>query len=177
MLATTGAVHSWCQSCRQERLRVSAVVRIEMSRHFGVPAERAYAFITDMRNWSRFFPGFVSLDPESRFTAPGDVASLTSKLLGRERHVQLTFERMEPNRSFAYTSRQEGLPDAYHERTFMADGDGFTFNLSVTYEARPGLQGLVDRVVLPSAVRRLLRRTLDALEVALEPDDAGVRPR
>jgi hypothetical protein len=59
----------------------------------------------------------------------------------------------------------------------MADGDGFNFNLSVTYEARPSLQGLVDRFVLPSAVRRLLRRTLDALDVALEPDVAGVRPR
>jgi hypothetical protein len=46
-----------------------------------------------------------------------------------------------------------------------------------TYEARSGLQGLVDRVVLPSAVRRLLRKTLDALDVALEPVVAGVRPR
>ena len=143
--------------------------RIEVSRHFGVPAERGYAFITDMRNWSRFFPGFIALDPESRCSAPGDVASLTTKLFGRERRVRLTFERMEPNRSFSYVSRQDGLPDAYHERTFISDGDGFTFKMSVTYTARPGVRGLVDRVVLTPAVRRLLRRTLDALEVALAP--------
>jgi carbon monoxide dehydrogenase subunit G len=145
------------------------VERIEVSRHFNIPAERAYAFITDMRNWSRFFPGFVSLDPESRCSAAGDVASLTTKLFGRERHVQLTFERLEPNRSLAYTSRQEGLPDAHHERTFTADGNGFTFNMSVAYEARSGLRGVGDRLVLKPAVRRLLRRTLDALDVALAP--------
>lgn len=169
VLATAGTVNRGVNPWRQERNRLGAVERVVISRHFGVPAERAYAFITDMRNWSRFFPGFVSLDPESRCSAPGDVASLTTKLFGRERRVQLTFERFEPNRSFAYTSRQEGLPDAHHERTFTADGDGFTFNLSVAYEARPGLRGLVDRVVLTPAIRRLLRRTLDALEVALAP--------
>jgi len=61
---------------------------------------------------------------------------LTSKLLGRDRHVQLTLERIDPNRSFSY-------------------------------EPRRGLRGLVDRTVLRSAVRRLLARTVDALEVAL----------
>jgi len=61
---------------------------------------------------------------------------------------------------------QEGLPVAHHERTFTAEGDGFTFNLSVAYEARRGLRGVVDRVVLKQAVRRLLQQTLDALEVA-----------
>jgi len=38
--------------------------------------------------------------------------------------------------------------------------------LSVAYEARRGLRGVVDRVVLKQAVRRLLQQTLDALEVA-----------
>jgi carbon monoxide dehydrogenase subunit G len=141
--------------------------RVEASRHFGVPAERAFAFITDTRNWAQFFPGFVALDPTSRFAVPGDVASLTSKILGRDRRVYLTLERIDPNRSFSYTSRQEGLPDAHHERTFTPEGEGFRFGLSVSYQPRRGLRGLVDRIVLRPAVRRLLARTLDALEVAL----------
>src|SRR5438105_11443870 len=132
----------------------AVVQRIQTSRHFRVSAERAYGFITDMRNWSTSFPGFVALDSESRWTAVGDVASLTTELFGRKRHVQLTLDRIEPNRVFSYTSRQEGLPDAHHERTFSADSGGFTFHLSVTYEPRPGLQGIADRIVLRSAVRR-----------------------
>jgi uncharacterized protein YndB with AHSA1/START domain len=138
-----------------------------MSRHYGVPAERAFAYITDTRNWAHFFSGFVALDPTSRFGVSGDVASLTSKILGRDRHVELTLERIDPNRSFSYTSRQEGLPDAHHERTFTPEGEGFRFGVSVSYQPRRGLRGLVDRLVLTSAVRRLLARTLDALEVAL----------
>src|SRR2546421_10942506 len=144
----------------------AVVQRIQASRHFRVSAERASGFITDMRNWSTFFPGFVALDPESRWTAVGDVASLTTELFGRKRHMQLTLDRIEPNRAFSYTSRQEGLPDAHHERTFSADSGGFTFHLSVTYEPRPGLPGIADRILLRSAVRRLLYRTLDALDVS-----------
>ena len=80
--------------------------------------------------------------------------------------LSLTLERIEPHHDFSYTSTQEGLPVAHHERTFTAEGDGFTFNLSVAYEARRGLRGVVDRVVLKQAVRRLLQQTLDALEAA-----------
>ena len=80
--------------------------------------------------------------------------------------LSLTLERIEPHHDFSYTSTQEGLPVAHHERTFTAEGDGFAFNLSVAYEARRGPQGVVDRVVLEQAVRRLLQQTLDVLEFA-----------
>jgi hypothetical protein len=145
---------------------IGSVPRIEVSRHYPIPVARAFTFVTEMRNWSRFFPGFIALDPESRWTAAGDVAALTTKLLGRTRRVTLTLERIEPHRYFSYTSTQEGLPVAHHERTFTPEGDGFAFHLSVAYEARRGLRGVVDRVVLAQAVRRLLQQTLNALEVA-----------
>ena len=141
--------------------------RVELSRHLNVPAERAYEFITDMRNWRSFFPGFIALDPTSRCGTAGDVARLTSKLMGRERRVEITFERFETNTSFAYSSRQDGLPVAHHERKFTPDRDGCMFDLAVAYEPRSGLQGLLDRVVLRAAVRRLLQRTVDALELVL----------
>jgi hypothetical protein len=141
------------------------VQRIEVSRHYRVPVERAYGFIMETRNWSRFFPGFIALDPKSRWTAPGDTAWLTISLLGRQRGVTLTLERIQPNSSLSYTSRQNGLPEAHHERIFIADQDGFTFNLLVAYQARGGLPGVMDRTVVKRGVRRLLQRTLDALEV------------
>jgi uncharacterized protein YndB with AHSA1/START domain len=140
---------------------------IEISRHFNVPAERAYGFVTDPHNWPRFIPGLISVDPVARYAAPGDTAAMTTKLLGRQRRVEMTIERLEPNRYFAYSSRQDGLPVAHHERIFSPDADGFTLKMSVAYEARSGIRGLLDRILVTPAVRRLFVRTLDALATAL----------
>ena len=74
----------------------------------------------------------------------------------------------EPNRLVTYTSTQPGLPDAYHERHFEADGDGFVYRLVVEYEPRGGLRGLYDRLVLARGIRRAFRITFEALGRELE---------
>jgi hypothetical protein len=68
-----------------------------------------------------------------------------------------------------YTSTQPGLPDARHERHFEADGDGFRYRLVVEYEPRRGMAGLLDRTLLPRAVRRALEDTITTLERSLAP--------
>ena len=47
-------------------------MRIEGSRRYDVPVGQGFAFVTDMANWSKFWPGFVRLEPESTWGAPGD---------------------------------------------------------------------------------------------------------
>ena len=68
-------------------------------------------------------------------------------------------DRFEPNELVTYRSTQRGLPDAYHERHFDRDGDGFVYGLVVEYEPRSGLQGLLDRSLLRLGIRRAFRRT------------------
>jgi hypothetical protein len=63
-----------------------------------------------------------------------------------------------------YTSTQPGLPDAYHERHFEPDGDGFVYRLVVEYEPRSGIRGLFDRVLLKRGIRRACERTFLALD-------------
>ena len=107
---------------------IGSVQRIEVSRHYGIPVARGYAFVTDVRNWSHFFPGFIALDPESRWTAAGDVASLTTKLLGRTRRVTLTLERIEPKQAVRRLLQQtlDALEVAFAsgERTTERSGAG-----------------------------------------------------
>jgi len=79
----------------------------------------------------------------------------------------MTLRAFEQDRLVTYTSTQPGLPDAHHERHFEADGDGFRYRLVVEYEPRGGFAGLVDRVLLPRAVRRALESTITALDEAL----------
>jgi uncharacterized protein YndB with AHSA1/START domain len=151
--------------------------RVEAVRRFDVPVERGFAFITDTANWSRYWPGFVRLEEGSRWEEPGDTARLVTRLLGRERQLELTLRSLDRNRLVTYTSRQPGLPDARHERHFAGDGDGFRYRLVVEYEPRGGIAGIVDRTLLPRAVRRALESTVAALERTLPPDassDAAV---
>jgi len=56
------------------------------------------------------------------------------------------------------------LPDAYHERHFEPDGDGFVYRLVVEYEPRSGAGGLFDRVLLARGIRRAFERTFGDLE-------------
>ena len=145
------------------------MARIEATRRYEVPVERGFAFITDPSNWPAFWPGYVRLEEGSRWGAPGDVARLVTRLLGRNRELTMTIIAFEPNRLVTYSSSQPGLPDAYHERGFEPDGDGFVYRLLVEYEPRPGLAGWLDRLVLERGIRRAFARTFDALDRELAP--------
>jgi len=142
-------------------------VRIEREQRFQVPVETGFAFITDPANWPRFWPGFVRLEPASRWAVPGDEAGIVVKLLGRDVDLRMTLRRVEENRLVEYDSRQPGLPDARHERHFSPAGDGFDYGLVVEYEPRSGFRGIYDRVLVRRGVDRALRQTLENLLTAL----------
>jgi hypothetical protein len=139
-------------------------IRIEATRRFPVTVERGFAFITDPDNWSKFWPGFVRLLPDSAWHTPGDKARLVTRLIGRERELDMTLVAHEPNRAVRYVSSQAGLPDACHERQFLPDGDAFVYRLVVEYMPRPGLAGWFDRTILRRSVQRAFDRTFAALE-------------
>jgi len=139
-------------------------MHIESSHRYDVPVEHGFAFITDTANWSRFWPGYVRLEPGSSWGESGDTAVLVTRILGRERELTMAITEFDPNRLVAYTSTQTGLPDARHERHFEPDGDGFRYRLVVEYEPRGGLTGIFDRVLLPRGIRRAFASTFAALE-------------
>jgi Polyketide cyclase / dehydrase and lipid transport len=138
--------------------------RISAARRYDAPVEHGFAFVTNTQNWPKLWPGYVRLEPGSRWNAKGDEARLVIRLLGRERELTLTLTTLERNRLVAYTSTQPGLPDAYHERQFEPDRDGFLYRLVVEYEPRTGIAWMFDVTLLPRAIRRAFKRTFTALE-------------
>jgi uncharacterized protein YndB with AHSA1/START domain len=140
------------------------VERVEATHRYDVPVERGFAFITDTANWSKYWPGYVRLEEGSRWGTSGDTARLVTRLFGRERELTMTLREFERNRLVTYTSTQPGLPDAYHERHFEPDGDGFVYRLVVEYEPRGGTAGVFDRVLFARGIRRAFERTFAALE-------------
>ena len=137
--------------------------QVEAAHRFDVPLERGFAFITDTANWPKYWPGYVRLEPGSRWGTNGDIARLVTRLFGRERALTMTLREFEPNRLVTYTSTQSGLPDAYHERHFEPDGDGFVYRLVVEYEPRAGIPGFFDRTLLARGIRRAFDRTFAEL--------------
>ena len=137
--------------------------RVEAAQRYDVPVERAFSFVTDTANWSKFWPGYVRLEEGSRWRRSGDTARLVTRLFGRERELTMTITGWEPNRLVTYTSTQPGLPDARHERRFEPDGAGFVYRLVVEYEPRSGVRGIVDRLVVPRGIRRAFESTFEAL--------------
>jgi len=137
---------------------------ISVGRRFAFPLRDGFDYITDLRNWPEYWPGLVRLDPESRWSQPGDTARLTLKLLGRPAELEMTLTRIVPYRLVEYASVQRGLPDAVHERHFADDPTGFDYRIVVALQPRDGVRGLVDRLVVARAVERTARQTLDNLE-------------
>ena len=146
-------------------------MRVELAHRYDVPVERGFAFITNTANWPKFWPGFVRLEPGSAWAAAGDTARLVTRLLGRDRELAMTVKEFEPNRLVTYTSTQPGLPDAYHERHFEPDGDGFVYRLVVEYD--PGAESAECSTACCS---RAVRRAFESTFAALEREFAGAAP-
>jgi hypothetical protein len=147
-------------------------MRVEHEHEFDVPLERAFAYITTLENWPDYWPGIVRVEPGSRWEAPGDETRIVVRLLGREIELDMRLARIEPNRLVEYSSVQDGLPDARHERRFEATEAGFLYTLAVEYAPRTGLRGAYDRTVVRRGIERALRRTVANLEQVL-PRAAG----
>jgi hypothetical protein len=144
------------------------MTRVELTHTFPVSVGVAFAYITDTKNWNEFFPNFVRLhDPaHAKWDTPGDKVTVVIRLLGREVQVNMTLEQYQKDDRVTYVSRQQGLPDASHERYFRGVPGGFEFRPVVAFEPRSGLAGLFDRLLVKRAVEGALRKTIENLESA-----------
>lgn len=141
------------------------MVLIELKHRFPISVTKAFAYITDLNNWAAYWPDFVRMeDPaNAKWGKPGDTVTIVLKLLNREQALNMTLEKFQKDVLVTYVSRQQGLPDARHERHFTAMPEGFEYRLVVTFEPRHGWSGLFDRILLRWAVGRALRRTVENL--------------
>jgi hypothetical protein len=136
------------------------MLRIEREHRFDCSVETGFAYITDVANWPEYWPGFVRIEPDSRWSVPGDEAVVVVRLLGREVRLHMTLRRLDTNTLVEYVSRQRGLPDARHERHFLQVDGGMRYRLVVEYEPRAGLHGVYDRLLVRRGIERALRQTV-----------------
>ena len=58
-------------------------VQITADRRFRFPLQAGFDYITELRSWPEYWPNFIALAPQSRWSQPGDTARLTLRLAGR----------------------------------------------------------------------------------------------
>jgi uncharacterized protein YndB with AHSA1/START domain len=146
-------------------------MRLEAERRFDVPVREGFDYITDQRNWPEYWPGFVRLEPGSRWSEPGDVTRIVVRLLGRTVPLEMTLRRCEPLHYVEYTTTQPGMPDARHERLFEDTGGGLRFRIAIEFEPR----GFFDRFIVRRGVLRAMRRTIANLDAVFSRYPDGER--
>jgi hypothetical protein len=137
-------------------------MRLETEHNFAVGVREGFDYITDQGNWPEYWPGFVRIEPGSRWGEPGDVTRLVLRVLRRDVTLEMTLRRFERCRLVEYTSVQAGLPDLHHERRFEEAGGQLRYRAAVELEPR----GLYDRIVVRRAIGRALNRTVANLDGA-----------
>ena len=88
-------------------------MRLEAERRFDVPVREGFDYITDQRNWPEYWPGFVRIEPGSRWSEPGDVTRMVVRIVGREVPLEMTLRRFEPprlRRVHKHPARHAGRP-------------------------------------------------------------------
>jgi uncharacterized protein YndB with AHSA1/START domain len=144
-------------------------VRLAVERRFGVPVRAGFDYITDQRNWPEYWPGFVRLEPGSRWSGPGDVTRIVVRLLGRPVPLEMTLRRFEPPHYVEYTTTQPGMPDARPERVFEVAVGALCFRFATEFEQR----GVFDRVIVRHGVLRAMRRTVVNLDAVFSRYPGG----
>jgi hypothetical protein len=105
-------------------------------------------------------------DPDVRWAEPGDRARFTYRLLGRKLEGECVIDEREAPTLISYTAKIPGLPDVHHTwRHVEAQGPLVTTTVVQETEEPTHFFGkVVDRMLIPRALERDLRRTLDNLE-------------
>jgi hypothetical protein len=142
------------------------MVRIELNRTFPASAAEVFAYVTDMKHWPEYWPDFIRIEnpAAARWSRRGDEVTVVIKLLSRRRTLTMQLREFEKDARVAYISRQAGLPDVRHERCFKAVPEGCVYSLAVEYEPRPGLAGLVDRLLVKRSIERAIRKAARNLD-------------
>lgn len=141
------------------------IIRAEATRTVEAEPDRVYAVFSDYEKAHPAIlpkPYFDEIVVEEGGQGAGTVVRVRMKAMGVENNYRLTVSEPEPGRRLV-----EADPDAGVQTTFLvephADGRHSQVTITIDTEASSGLQGQVERLILPPYTRRILRKELQLL--------------
>ena len=142
------------------------MAHVELTHTYPVELQKAWDYITDPHHWADWFVNLLSVeDPDKRWTEPGDMVKFIYRLLGRKLEGELVIDERQAPTLLSYTAKIPGMPDIHQTwRHVEAPGPVVTTTVVQETEEPTSFFGkVVDRMLIPRALERDLRRTLDNL--------------
>lgn len=143
------------------------MVRTELTHTFPVPLKQAFDYLDDFKLWPNWYSGLTEIIEPDRaaWDKPGDKVRWAYRLLGRRLEGESILEEMKPAELVTFISKVPGLPDVRHEWLYVAAGDkDFVLKVIMETEEPTTFFGkAIDRMVLPRALERDLKQTMENL--------------
>ncbi|HMA36066.1 MAG TPA: SRPBCC family protein [Chloroflexia bacterium] len=149
-------------------------IRAEAAEIIAARPETIYAILADYRRGHpQILPKayFAALDVEAGGQGAGTVVNVRMQVMGVAQDYHLTVSEPEPGRVLVESDPQRGVVTTFTV-TPVAGGLQAHVRIATEMPARPGVTGLVEKLVNPPVMRRIFRKQLRQLADYV----AGARP-
>lgn len=140
-------------------------VNVAVSTTIGAPATAVYPILADYRNHHpHILPKayFTGLEIEEGGSGAGTVFRASLKMMGQAQSFRMRVTEPEPGRVIAETDLDTGLVTKFMVEPRGKDQAEVT--IATTFHPKAGLKGWLERLVVPSYLRRVYRAELQQLD-------------
>jgi hypothetical protein len=146
-------------------------MRFEETRTIPIELKKGWDYINDFRRWPDFYAGFDHIvDPDTcAWNKVGDSVGFTYRLLGRSIKGVATINERDEGVMVKFTTKVTPLPDVIQEWHYTDLDDHCILRVVLETEGATSFMGrLIDGTLLPKALEKDLKRTMDNLEDIFE---------
>ncbi len=146
-------------------------MRFEETRTMPVELKKGWDYVNDFRRWPDYYAGFDHIvDPDNgAWDDVGDTVAFAYRLLGRIIEGVAVLEERDEGVMVKLVAKVPPLPDVTQEWHYTELADQFILRVVLETEGATSFMGrLIDGTLLPRALEKDLKRTLDNLEAIFE---------
>jgi len=142
-----------------------SVIKVAVAAMINAPADEVYAIIADYQNHHpHILPQahFAGLEVEEGGHGAGTIFKAAILVMGQKQSFRMRVTEPEPGRVIAETDLDTELVTTF---TVEPRGDEQSdVTIATTFEPKPGLRGLLERLTAPMFLRRIYRAELRQLD-------------
>jgi len=142
------------------------MARVEQTRTYpGQVQQTAWNYMMDLHHLPEWYASLTEvIDPDARWSEPGDRFRFVYRLLGRRLEGEAILEEVQAPLILRYTAKTHWVPDVHFQWRHTVLGDGFSTTVVMETDEPTSFFGkAVDRTLIPRVLERDLSRTLDNL--------------